>query len=86
MLPNKRKLKKKLFFDFSLFWHFLTFFGQKQPKLSKKEGNWQNSNRLMKFSEILQVDFSQQKKILQKILIFILAFLGLLLAKKQPEL
>ena len=61
MLPNKKKmLQKDYFFDFG-------FFGQKtakkqlkysqktakkQPKLTINEENWQNSNRLMKFSEI----------------------------------
>ena len=46
------------------FW-LLAFFGRflikKQSKLTKKEENWQNLNRLMKFSEIWYVDASQQK-------------------------
>ena len=49
--------------DFGLFCRFLT---KKRPKLTKNEENWQNPNRLMKFSEIWYVDASQQKKMLQK--------------------
>ena len=49
--------------DFGLFWPSLT---KKQPKLTKNEENWQNANRLMKFSEIWYVDASQLKKMLQK--------------------
>ena len=49
--------------DFGLFWPFSN---QKQPKLTKNEENWQNLNRLMKFSEILYVDASQQKKCSKK--------------------
>ena len=47
---------------------FLVFFGQKkQPtKTAKNEENWQNSNRLMKFSEIWYVDASKQIKMLKK--------------------
>ena len=52
---QQQKCYKKLFQDFGLFWPFLT---KKQPKLSKNEENWQNPNRLMKFSEILYVDAS----------------------------
>jgi hypothetical protein len=40
----------------------LAVFNQKQPKSTKKEENWQNQNRLMKFSETWFVDASQQKK------------------------
>ena len=46
---QQKKCYKKLFWDFDLFW---PFFNQKQPKLTKNEENWQNSNRLMTFSEI----------------------------------
>ena len=59
MLLNKTKCYKKNFF-----W-ILAFFGRfltnKQRKLTKNEENWQNPNRLMKFSEIWYVDASQQK-------------------------
>ena len=42
--------------------HFLAFC-QKTAKIVKKnEENWQNPNRLIKFSEIRYVDASQQKK------------------------
>ena len=61
---QKKMLQKN---DFSI----SAFFGQKktakkQPKLAENEENWQNSNRLMKFSEIWYVDFSQQNKMLLK--------------------
>ena len=45
-----------------------------QPKLTKNEENWQNLNRLMKFSEIWLVNASQQKKIQQKNNFLISAF------------
>ena len=49
----------------------LTFFGRfltkQQPKLTKNEENWQNPNRLMKFSEIWYVDASEQKKCYKKL-------------------
>ena len=66
MLPNKKNATKKLFLDFGLFW---SFFNQKTAKIDKNEENWQNPNRLMKFSEIWSVDASQQKKF-YKIIIF----------------
>ena len=54
--------------------------------MSKNEENWQNPNRLMKFSEIWYVDASQQKKCYKKTLFWILAFFGRFLTKKQPKL
>ena len=63
MLPNKKKATKKVFLDFGLFW---SFFNQKTAKIDKNEENWQNLNRLMKFSEIWYVDASQQKKCYKK--------------------
>ena len=60
---QQRKCYKKTNFRFQPFLLFLT---KKQPKLDKNEENWQNPNRLMKFSEIWYVDASQQKKMLQK--------------------
>ena len=63
MPPNKKNATKKLFLDLAFFGRFLT---KKQPKLNKNEENWQNPNRLMKFSEIWYVDASQQNKMLQK--------------------
>ena len=87
MLPRKIKCYKKSFFDFSLFWPFLTKkTAKKQPKSTQNEENWPNPNRLMKFSEIWYVDASQQKKMLQINYFSMLAFLGLFLAKKQPKL
>ena len=52
--------------DFGLFWPFLT---KKQPKLTKNEENWQNPNRLMKFSEVWYVDDSQQKNTIKKLIL-----------------
>ena len=84
------KCYKKTFFGFWLFfavflpfWPFLT---KKQQKLTKNEENWQNLNRLMKFSEIWFVDASQQKKCYKKIIFWISAFFGRFLTKKQPKL
>ena len=79
MLPNKRKFNQKTILRF---WPFLVYFCQKkQPKLTKNEENWQNPNRLIKFSEIWYVDTSQQKKMLKKTV-----FRPFWLAKKQPKL
>ena len=53
----------------NVFWisaFFGCFLSKKQPKLTKNEENWQNPNRLMKFSEIWYVDASQQKKCYKK--------------------
>ena len=63
MLPNKENAIKKLFWISAFFGLFLT---KKQPKLTKNKGNWQNPNRLMKFSEIWYVDASQQRKCYKK--------------------
>ena len=38
---QQKKILQKTFFDFGIFWQ------KKQPKLTKNEENWQNSNRLM---------------------------------------
>ena len=51
-------LQKNFFWILVFFGRFLT---KKQPKLTKNEENWQNPNRLMKFSEICYVDASKQK-------------------------
>ena len=64
MLPNKKNATKKLFLDFGLFW---SFFNQKTAKIDKNEENWQNPNRLMKFSEIWYVDASQQNNATKKL-------------------
>ena len=45
---------KNFFLDFALFDRFCLT--KKQPKLTKNEEDWQNANRLMKFSEIWYVD------------------------------
>ena len=82
MLPNKKNATKKLFLDSGLIWPFLT---QKQPKLTKNEENWQNPNRLMKFSEIWYVDATQQKKCYKKTFFWISAFFGRFLTKKQQK-
>ena len=70
---SQQKKCYNFFLDFGLFWPFLT---KKQSKLSKKEENWQNSNHLMKFSEIWYVDASQQNKMLQKNFLWISVFLA----------
>ena len=59
VLLNKTKCYN-FFLGFGLFWPFLAI---KRPKLTKNEENWQNPNRLMKFSEIWYVDASQQQKL-----------------------
>ena len=64
MLPNNNKKLQKIFFWISAF--FDRFLTKKQPKLTKNEENWQNLNRLMKFSEIWYVDASHQMKITSK--------------------
>ena len=83
MLPNKKMLHKSFFWISAFFGRFLT---KKQPKLTKNEENWQNSNRLMKFSEIWYVDAFQQNKMLQKNLFLISALFWPFLTKKQPKL
>ena len=62
MLPNKQKMLQKKWIS-AFFGRFLT---KKQPKLTKNEENWQDPNRLIKFSEIWYVDAFQQNKMLQK--------------------
>ena len=52
---QQKMLRKNYFWIFAFFGRFLT---KKQPKLTKNEENWQNPNRLMKFSEIWYVDAS----------------------------
>ena len=48
MLPNKTKNATRKNWISTFFGRFLT---KKQQKLTKNEENWQNSNRLIKFSE-----------------------------------
>ena len=61
---QQKKCYKNFFWIPAFFSRFLT---KKQPKLTKNEENWQNLNRLMKFSEICYEDASQQQqKMLQK--------------------
>ena len=57
-------LQKNFFWISAFFGRFLT---KEQPKLTKNEENWQNPNRLMKFSEIWYVDASQQKNATKKL-------------------
>ena len=80
---QQKKSYKKTFLDLAFFGRYLN---KKQPKLTKNEENWQNPNRLMKFSEIWYVDASQQNKMLQKNFFWILGFFGRFLTKKQPKL
>ena len=72
------------------YFSILAFLGlllaKKQPQLTKNEENWQNLNRLVKFSEIWYIDASQQKKIQQKNYFSILSIVWSLLAEKQPQL
>ena len=76
-------LQKNFFWILAFFGRFLT---KKQPNLTINEENWQNPNRLMKFSEIWYIDASQQKEMLQKNYFWISAFFGRFLTKKQPKL
>ena len=81
---TKQNATKIFFFHFGLFW---PYFNQKTAKIDQNEENWQNPNRLMKFSEIWYVDASQQtNKMLQKNLFWISAFFGHFLTKEQPKL
>ena len=73
MLPNKKNATKIFFWISAFFGRFLT---KKQPKLTKNEENWQNPNRLMKFSEIWYVDASQQTKNASKNFFWIRPFLA----------
>ena len=66
MLPKQKNATKNFFWISAFFGRFST---KKQPKLTKNEENWQNPNRLMKFSEIWYVDASQQKKCYKKLLL-----------------
>ena len=50
---HQKKMLQKHYFRFR---HFLVFFYQKKAKIDKNEENWQNPNRLMKFSEIWDID------------------------------
>ena len=59
---QQKKMLQNLFWISAFFCRFLT---KKHPKLTKNEEDWQNPNRLMKFSEIWYVDASQQNKMLQ---------------------
>ena len=61
---QQKKMLQFFFFGFRPF--LAVFLTKKQPKLTKNEENWQNPNRLEKFSEIWYLDASQQKKMLQK--------------------
>ena len=80
---QQKKYFKNFFWISAFFGRFLTKKQpKKHPKFAKNEENWQNSNYLMKLSEIWYVDTSQQKKILQKTIFGFWA----LLAKKQPKL
>ena len=80
---QQKMLQKNYFCILAFFCRFLT---KKQPKLTKNEENWQNPNRLMKFSKNWYVDASQQKKMLQKSFFGISTFFGRFLNKKQPIL
>ena len=71
MLPIKKIFNKSIHFRC---WHLFAFFCKKQLKLTKNEEHCHNLNRLMKFSEILYVDASQQKQLQQKNGFSILAF------------
>ena len=79
---QKKNAIKKLLLDFGLFWPFLT---KKQPKLTKNEENWQNSNRLLNFFEIWYVDASQQNKMLQKNFFLDFGLFWPFFNQKQPK-
>ena len=63
MLPNKTKCYN-FFFGISTF--LAVFLPKNSRNWQKNEENWQNPNRLMKFSEIWFVDASQQQKCYKK--------------------
>ena len=67
-------------FDFRLFW---PFFLLKRAEIDKNEENWQNPNRLMKFSEIWYVDASKQTKNATKKLFLDFGLFWPFLTKKQ---
>ena len=56
---QKKMLQKNFIWISAFFGRLLT---KKPQKLTKNEDNWQNLNRLMKFSEIWYVDASQQQQ------------------------
>ena len=55
---QQKKIQQKKI-DFGLFWPFL---GIKQLKVIKNVDNWQNPNRLIKFSEVWYINAFIQNK------------------------
>ena len=78
--PTKENSTKKLFFYYGIFWPVLP-----KKKLTKNEENWQNPNRLIKFSDISYLDASQQKKMLQKNFFGFRPFLAVFLPKNSQN-
>ena len=60
---QNKMLHKKIIWISAFFGRFLT---KKQPKVTKNEENWQNPNRLMKFSEIWYLDAFHKRKCYKK--------------------
>ena len=75
-------LQKNFFWILACFGRFLT---KKTAKIDKTEENWQNPNRLMKFSEIWYVDASQQKNAAKKLFLDFGLFWSFF-NQKQPKL
>ena len=80
---SKKMLQKNFFWISAFFCRFMT---KKQPKLTNNEENWQNSNRLMKIFWNLVCRCFSTKKMLPLFFVWISAFFGRFLAKKQPKL
>ena len=68
----------------NFFW-ISAFFGRFLTKKPAKKNNWQNPDRLMKFSEIWYVVASQQKNATKK-LFWILAFFSPFLNQKTAKI
>ena len=81
LLVNENSPQSPIF-GFCLFW---PFFLLKRAEIDKNEENWQNPNRLMKFSEIWFVDASQQKNS-TKNFFWILTFFSRFLIKKIAKI
>ena len=82
---QQKKIIQKNCFSFSVF--FCLFLAKKKSKFDKKLRNWQNPNRLMKYSEIWYVDAFQRNKMLQKNFFFdFCLFWPFFWPKKQSKL
>ena len=83
MLLSKRKCYNKIKFFVGI---FLDSLAKKQSKLIKNEENRPNFKPFDRISEIWYVDAFQHKKIQQKNIFLILAFLGLFVGQKTAKI